>query len=39
MVAGLFLAALMYLQSQGILNINWGKLQTLFRPVLSNFVK
>jgi uncharacterized membrane protein (Fun14 family) len=29
-IAGLFLAALAYLQSQGILNVNWGKLQTLF---------
>jgi uncharacterized membrane protein (Fun14 family) len=34
-IAGLFLAALMYLQSQGILNVNWGKLQTMSQPVLS----
>jgi uncharacterized membrane protein (Fun14 family) len=27
-VAGIFIAALAYLQSQGILNVNWGKLQT-----------
>jgi uncharacterized membrane protein (Fun14 family) len=34
-VAGLFFAALMYLQSQGILNINWDKLQTMSQPILS----
>jgi uncharacterized membrane protein (Fun14 family) len=34
-IAGLFLAALMYLQSQGILNVDWGKLQTMSQPVLS----
>ena len=34
-ISGLFLAALMYLQSQGILNVNWGKLQTISQPVLS----
>jgi uncharacterized membrane protein (Fun14 family) len=35
-ISGLFLAALMYLQSQGILNINWGKLETISQPVLSD---
>jgi uncharacterized membrane protein (Fun14 family) len=34
-IAGLFLAALMYLESQGILNVNWGKLQAMSQPVLS----
>ena len=34
-VAGLFFAALMYLQSQGILNIDWDKLQTMSQPILS----
>ena len=35
-VAGIFFAALAYLQSQGILNINLGKLQTLSQPLLSS---
>jgi uncharacterized membrane protein (Fun14 family) len=35
-VAGIFFAALAYLQSQGILNINWEKLQTLSQPLLSS---
>ncbi len=35
-VAGIFFAALAYLQSQGILNINWEKLQTLSEPLLSS---
>jgi uncharacterized membrane protein (Fun14 family) len=34
-IAGLILAALMYLESQGILNINWAKLQAMSQPVLS----
>ena len=34
-IAGLFLAALLYLQSQAILNVNWGKLQTMSQPILS----
>ena len=38
-VAGLFFAALMYLQSQGILNINWDKLQTMSQPILSTLAK
>jgi uncharacterized membrane protein (Fun14 family) len=33
-VAGLFFAALAYLQSQGILNINWDKLQTMSQSIL-----
>jgi uncharacterized membrane protein (Fun14 family) len=36
LIAGLFFAALAYLQSQGILNVNWGKLQTLSQPLLSS---
>lgn len=36
-VAGLFFAVLMYLQSQGILNINWHKLQNISQPILSTF--
>jgi uncharacterized membrane protein (Fun14 family) len=35
-VVGIFFAALAYLQSQGILNINWEKLQTLSQPLLSS---
>jgi uncharacterized membrane protein (Fun14 family) len=35
-IAGLFLAALMYLQSQGIVNVNWTKLQSMSQPVLSS---
>jgi uncharacterized membrane protein (Fun14 family) len=35
-IAGIFFAALLYLQSQGILNVNWGKLQTLFQPLVSS---
>ena len=35
-IAGLFLAALMYLQSQGIVNVNWTKLQAMSQPVLSS---
>jgi uncharacterized membrane protein (Fun14 family) len=27
-IAGVFFAALIYLQSQGIININWDKLQS-----------
>jgi len=34
-IAGVFLAGLMYLESQGILNVNWAKLQTMSQPVLS----
>ena len=34
-IAGVFFAAVIYLQSQGILNINWDKLQTVSEPILS----
>jgi uncharacterized membrane protein (Fun14 family) len=34
-IAGVFFAAVMYLQSQGILNINWVKLQTVSEPMIS----
>ncbi|MBV9177448.1 MAG: FUN14 domain-containing protein [Nitrososphaeraceae archaeon] len=34
-IVGLILAALMYLESQGILNVNWGKLQAMSQPFLS----
>jgi uncharacterized membrane protein (Fun14 family) len=34
-VVGLFLGALIYLQSQTIININWDKLQSLSEATLS----
>jgi uncharacterized membrane protein (Fun14 family) len=34
-IAGLFLAGLVYLQSQQIANINWNKLQTVSGGVLT----
>jgi uncharacterized membrane protein (Fun14 family) len=34
-IAGVFFAALLYLESQHIVNINWGKLQTISNSVLS----
>jgi uncharacterized membrane protein (Fun14 family) len=34
-IAGVFFAAVMYLQSQGILNIHWDKLQTVSEPMIS----
>jgi uncharacterized membrane protein (Fun14 family) len=34
-VAGIFLAALMYLEQQGIVNINWDKLNVAYHGVLS----
>jgi uncharacterized membrane protein (Fun14 family) len=34
-IAGGFFAALMYLESQGIMNIHWDKLQTISNGVLS----
>jgi uncharacterized membrane protein (Fun14 family) len=34
-IAGVFFAAVMYLQSQGILNIHWDKLQTVSEPMMS----
>jgi len=35
LVVGLFLGALIYLQSQNILNINWNTLQSLSETTLS----
>jgi uncharacterized membrane protein (Fun14 family) len=35
LVVGLFLGALIYLQSQTILNINWNKLQSVLEATLS----
>src|ERR687887_2146031 len=37
-VAGVFLAALMYLEQQGIVNVNWDKLQSISQGVLSTVV-
>jgi uncharacterized membrane protein (Fun14 family) len=34
-IAGVFFAALMYLESQHIVNVNWDKLQTISNSVLS----
>jgi uncharacterized membrane protein (Fun14 family) len=34
-IAGVFFAALMYLESQHIVNVNWDKLQTVSNSVLS----
>jgi uncharacterized membrane protein (Fun14 family) len=34
-IAGVFFAALMYLESQHIMNVNWDKLQTISNSVLS----
>jgi uncharacterized membrane protein (Fun14 family) len=34
-IAGVFFAALMYLESQHIANVNWDKLQTVSNSVLS----
>jgi uncharacterized membrane protein (Fun14 family) len=34
-VAGVFFAALLYLESQHIVNVNWDKLQTISNSVLS----
>jgi uncharacterized membrane protein (Fun14 family) len=34
-IVGLFLAGLVYLQSQQIANINWNKLQTVWEGVLT----
>jgi uncharacterized membrane protein (Fun14 family) len=34
-IAGVFLAALMYLEQQGIVNINWDKLNFAYHGVLS----
>src|SRR6186713_2142551 len=34
-IAGVFFAALLYLESQHIVNINWDKLQTISNSILS----
>ena len=34
-IAGVFFAALMYLESQGIVNVNWDKLQIISNSILS----
>jgi uncharacterized membrane protein (Fun14 family) len=34
-IAGVFFAALLYLESQDIVNVNWDKLQTISNGVLS----
>jgi uncharacterized membrane protein (Fun14 family) len=34
-IAGVFFAALLYLESQHIVNINWDKLQTVSNSILS----
>src|SRR5919108_2884949 len=35
-IAGLFFAAILYFQTQGIININWTKLQTIANSTLSS---
>ena len=35
-IAGLFLAAILYFQTQGIININWTKFQTIANSTLSS---
>ena len=37
-IAGVFFAALMYLEQQGIVNVNWDKLQSISQGVLSTIV-
>src|SRR6187200_1223745 len=34
-IAGVFLAALLYLESQHIVNVNWDKLETISNGILS----
>ena len=34
-IAGVFFAALLYLESQHIVNVNWDKIQTISNSVLS----
>src|SRR6266496_4725502 len=34
-IAGVFFAALLYLESQHIVNVNWDKLQTISNSILS----
>jgi uncharacterized membrane protein (Fun14 family) len=38
MIAGAFFAALMYLEQQGIVNVNWDKLQSISQGVLFTIV-
>ena len=37
-IAGVFLAALMYLSQQGIVNVNWDKFNVAYHGVLSTIV-
>jgi uncharacterized membrane protein (Fun14 family) len=37
-IAGVFFAALMYLGEQGIVNVNWDKLQSIYQGVLPTVV-
>jgi uncharacterized membrane protein (Fun14 family) len=37
-IAGVFFAALIYLEQQGIVNVNWVKLQNISQGVLSTIV-
>src|SRR6187401_1966204 len=37
-IAGVFFATLLYLESQHIVNVNWDKLQTISNGVLSTIV-
>ena len=37
-IAGVFLAALMYLSQQGIVNVNWDKFNVVYHGVLSAIV-
>jgi uncharacterized membrane protein (Fun14 family) len=34
-IAGVFFAALLYLESQHVMNVNWDRLQTISNSVLS----
>ena len=38
-IAGVFFAALMYLESQHIVNVNWDKLQIISNSILSTIGK
>ena len=38
-IAGVFFAALMYLESQHIVNVNWDKLQTISNSILSTITQ
>ena len=37
-IAGVFLAALMYLSQQGIVNVNWDKFNVTYHDVLSSLL-